>query len=388
MHQPFRPHSPSPACFEALEGRVLFSNITITVGFGGPPILVIGSPPATVVPSQPATSFLSQLSGIPTFTVFTTPVNNDTNPHGVAIVPRGFPPGGVLSPGDTLVSNFNNSQNLPGTGQTIMRVDQSGQEQLFFQATTAHGFASLAVLKGGFVLVGTVPTVDGTTGTVQPGMLLILDRNGNRVGQINDPTMINGPWSMAVNDQGNLAQVFVSNVLTGTVVRLDLRVRARGIRVLNTVQIATGYAQASEANALALGPAGLAYDATINTLYVASTADNAIYAISRASKRFSAVALGRVVYADAGHLRGPLGLVLLPNGNLLTVNGDSVNGDFTQPSQMVEFTPRGEFVAQQSLDVGGQGAGFGLAIATKRHRLTFAAVDSIATVLKLWQVTI
>src|SRR5215472_10531864 len=43
----------------------------------------------------------------------TVPSNGDLNPYGVAFVPDGFP-GGALSPGDILVSNFNNSQNQQG----------------------------------------------------------------------------------------------------------------------------------------------------------------------------------------------------------------------------------------------------------------------------------
>jgi hypothetical protein len=44
----------------------------------------------------------------------TIPANGDLNPHGVALVPPGFPAGGPLIPGDVLVSNFNNSGNLQG----------------------------------------------------------------------------------------------------------------------------------------------------------------------------------------------------------------------------------------------------------------------------------
>ena len=55
----------------------------------------------------------------PVVTVSTVPPNGDVNPYGVAFVPLGFPTGGALAPGDVLVSNFNNNQNLQGTGTTI-----------------------------------------------------------------------------------------------------------------------------------------------------------------------------------------------------------------------------------------------------------------------------
>jgi hypothetical protein len=54
--------------------------------------------------------------------VSTIPSNGDVNPYGVAFVPKTLPAGSGLQPGDILVSNFNNSQNLQGTGTTILRV--------------------------------------------------------------------------------------------------------------------------------------------------------------------------------------------------------------------------------------------------------------------------
>jgi hypothetical protein len=49
-----------------------------------------------------------------------------------------------------------------------------------------------------------------------------------------------------------------------------------------------------------------------------------------------------------------------PNGDLITANGDAVNGDPTQPSEIVEFTKNGEFVGQFNVDAGQEGA-FGMA---------------------------
>jgi hypothetical protein len=86
----------------------------------------------------------------------TVPSNGDLNPYGVAFVPDGFP-GGALSPGDILVSNFNNSQNQQGTGSTIVRVKPDGTTSLFFQGTPPLGLTTaLGVLKSGFVLVGAI----------------------------------------------------------------------------------------------------------------------------------------------------------------------------------------------------------------------------------------
>lgn len=50
----------------------------------------------------------------------TVPANGDENPYGVAFVPEGFPGGGQIKAGDVLVSNFNDSANIQGTGTTIV----------------------------------------------------------------------------------------------------------------------------------------------------------------------------------------------------------------------------------------------------------------------------
>jgi hypothetical protein len=108
--------------------------------------------------------------------VSTVPANGDTNPYGVVFVPPNFSAGGPLQPGDVLVSNFNNAINaggLQGTGTTIVRVTPGGQVSLFFNGNpngkpppTLGLTTALGVLSRGFVLVGNVPTSDGTFGTI------------------------------------------------------------------------------------------------------------------------------------------------------------------------------------------------------------------------------
>src|SRR5206468_8873585 len=130
---------------------------------------------------------------------------------------------------------------------------------------------------------------------------------------------------LAVNDQGDRAQVFVSNVLSGTVTRINLRIPTGGNPVVESMtQIASGYAHRADPDALVVGPAGLAYDAARDVLYVASTADNAIYAIPKAAVTGSRQGKGQLVVNDSAHLHGPVGLVLAPNGDLIVSNGDAV----------------------------------------------------------------
>src|ERR1022692_876 len=66
--------------------------------------------------------------------VSTVPANGDVNPYGVAVVPRTLEGTTLIQPGDILVSNFNNAQNLQGTGTTIVRIDQKRNQSLFYQS--------------------------------------------------------------------------------------------------------------------------------------------------------------------------------------------------------------------------------------------------------------
>src|SRR6202162_1091544 len=65
--------------------------------------------------------------------VSTIPANGDQNPYGAAYVPSGFAQGGPLSPGDLLVSNFNDSSNAQGSGTTIAKLAPDGHLSTFFQ---------------------------------------------------------------------------------------------------------------------------------------------------------------------------------------------------------------------------------------------------------------
>jgi hypothetical protein len=337
---------------------------------------------------------IPELTPTPTLTVSTVPANGDLNPYGVAFVPQGFPKGGAIHPGDILVSNFNNSANLQGTGTTIVAVTPSGQASVFFQGSSTPGAlgltTALGVLRDGFVLVGSVPTLDGTSATVQaPGKLLILDRHGNQVLSLSDAEVLDGPWDLTILDEGEHAAVFVSNVLSGTVTRLELEVSEDGHRigVESATQIASGYLHRTDPAALLIGPTGLAYDSREDILYVASTGDNAVFAIKKARRRQSDAGKGKLIYKDNVHLHGPLALVLAPNGDLITSNGDAVNSDPNQPSEIVEFTPSGRFVAQLPVDSSGQqGGAFGIALAVEDNQIRFAAVDDISNTLKVWVV--
>ncbi len=234
------------------------------------------------------------------------------------------------------------------------------------------------------MIVGNVPTTDGTFNTIGAGSIQIIDRFGKVVTTLSDPNL-HGPWASTVNDQGSTAQLFVSNVLSGTVERINLRaVRHHGqvsLKVTSMTQIASGYTKQPNAAAVVVGPGGLAYNAKNDTLYVAATGNNAVFAIPHASRTSTDHGVGTVIYQDPAHLFGPIGLALAPNGDLLTTNDDAVNTanePSNQASELIEFTPSGQFVGELSLDPGVQGAAFQV-VALKSGRTIIVATVNDGT---------
>jgi hypothetical protein len=354
---------------------------------------------AGIASSSMAAAYADEGAFLPRLVVSSAiPANGDLNPYGVAFVPQSFPAGGSIAPGDVLVSNFNNSTNVQGTGTTIIKLtpngavappptppNVNGNAVTFFKSTPTGLSTALGVLQGGFVLVGNVPTTDGTFGTISQGSLQVIDRNGKLVLTLMDLVLLDTPWDLAINDGGRYAQVFVSNVKSGTVSRLDLEVGPTNVTVLRKTRIAAGYTVQPNMAAVVLGPTGLAYDKTTDVLYVASTADNQIFAVQRAGQTACCVTKGTPIFENPkAHLRGPLALVLAPNGDLLTANGDAVNGDPTHPSEIVEFTKSGEFVRQFNVDAS-QGGAFGIATVLSGYSsFNFAAVDDVPNIISVY----
>jgi hypothetical protein len=333
-------------------------------------------------------SFLPKL-----FNSSTIPSNGEVNPYGVAFVPEQFPAGGIINPGDVLVSNFNDANNTQGRGTTIVVQPAHGSPAVpmtalvFFSSQQPGLSTALGVLQAGLVVVGNLPTADGSFDTIGAGSLQVIDRRGLLLQTLVDATYLNGPWDLAIDDRGALAHLFVSNVNLGTVTRLDVAVSSAGLKVLKKATIARGYSHVPNGPALILGPTGLAYDRTHDVLFVASTNDNAVFSVPQAEELRQPVNLGNLVFSDP-HLRGPLALKFAPNGHLLTANGDAVNADPQHPSEIVEFTTDGRFVHEYNVDAG-QGGAFGLdTVADSDSGFNFAAIDDVTNNLTIYRLPI
>jgi WD40 repeat protein len=296
---------------------------------------------------------------------------------------------GKLHAGQMLISNFNAKEsakeNGQGTGTTIVQVSTAGKLSPFatIDAKTLPGpcpggvglTTALNTLPGGYVVVGSLPTTNGKTATAKYGCLIVLDSSGKPVSTISGPN-IEGPWDSTAVSEGSKTTLFVANALNGgaakgihtidnsNVVRIVLESgEGQPPKVLSETVIANGIPWVNSAEALVLGPTGLAL-ASNGTLYVASTEDNKILAISEAMTRNTPAAKGGTVLTEGGHLKEPLGMVLAPNGNIIASNGGDGN--------MVEITPAGQQVAVQTADKKtGAGSLFGFVIASEGKGIYF-----------------
>jgi hypothetical protein len=276
----------------------------------------------------------------------TIPDNGDVNPYAVVVAPVSA---GAIVKDDVLVDNFNNSANFQGAGTTIIRYRPSTKEtKLFAQVpqtlkdcpggvglTTA-----MTMLKSGWVIVGSLPSSDGTTRTKGDGCLLVFDANGHHVATWAGPK-INGPWGdMATLDHGDTATLFISMAGFGvsgpevldptthasvvvhqaTVLRMDLTIANGKIPVVkNQTVIGDGFSQQADKGSFLFGPTGLALGQD-DTLYITNGLDNEITAIAQASTRTTSAKTGRLV-SKGGMLAGPLAMVMTPAGHLVVCNG-------------------------------------------------------------------
>lgn len=280
----------------------------------------------------------------------TVPANGDQNPYAIVIAPVSA---GKIQKDEVLVDNFNDRNNLQGLGSTIVTYRPSTKRLALFAAIPRNlpqcpggvGLTTaMAMLKSGWVIVGSLPSQDGTTKTKGEGCLIVLDAQGNVAGTIAGPN-INGPWgNMAVIDNGTTATLFVSNtgfdvgppdgeppvIEKATILRLDLSIPdGKPPVVTKQTVIGQGFGEQADKDVFIIGPTGLALG-TNGTLYVSDALANRIAAIPNAAARTDSAGVGDTVTKD-GFLKRPLAMTMTPQGHLIVTNG--LNG------QAVEIDP-------------------------------------------------
>jgi len=228
-----------------------------------------------------------------------------------------------------------------------MQISPDGTARQFAKINAAHlpgvctggvGLTTaLVVLRSGWVIVGSLPTSDGTAKTAQAGCLLVLTASGQVVETIYG-TLINGPWDMTVLDQssgggGGSATLFVTNVLNGTVaahgrvvnqgtvVRVNLSLSPSAPPFVQSMTvIGSGFSERTDPAALVIGPTGVGLSPDGLSLYVADSLNNRIAAIPFPLSRQSTARTGLTITRD-NELNDPLGLTVTSDGDILTVNG-------------------------------------------------------------------
>ncbi|MFZ0694986.1 MAG: hypothetical protein WAN51_12720 [Alphaproteobacteria bacterium] len=282
--------------------------------------------------------------------------NGDLNPYALVVAPVST---GKIQKNDILVDNFNNISNLQGTGGTIIDYNPTIKATTLFAKLPQHlaqcpggvGLtAAMAMLKTGWIIVGSTPSTDGTTRTRGEGCLIVLDSSGQFVTAWTGPN-ISGPWgNIAMVDNGATATLFVSmagfsvpgpevrdpesgfpvTMKKATVLRLELSIpEGKPPEIKNQTVVADGFGHRADKDAFLIGPTGLALTAD-GTLYVSDALENRIVAIPDALKRTTSAGTGTTITKD-GLLKRPLALALTAGGHLLACNAK--NG------QVVEIDP-------------------------------------------------
>ncbi|MBV9155975.1 MAG: hypothetical protein JO097_06915 [Acidobacteriaceae bacterium] len=332
---------------------------------------------AGTIPSQGAVSSAPQtaakvtssiLGGLNTErTIGTTvdPMNGDQNPYGldVAKVTQG-----PITAGDLVICNFNDNENVQGNGTTIVALHPKvgSTPTHIARDKSLKGCAALAM---GGAPIWAAANVANDNPIVQPNgsiFNLTSSKFHGPFGQTFSPS--SGPF-------GNAA-FYESNAGDGSIVRINI---TNSGFTFDT--IATGFAINEGAPGSILGPSGLQYNRSTDTLYIVDGANNSVVTFSGVTSipaggitvsglTFSGPFASHAHVMFAGSpLNGPISSALLNNGNLIVGN----TLDPTGKNLMVEISPTGSVLNVKNVDTGAAGALFGMVAVESASNSTAAS---------------
>ncbi len=281
------------------------------------------------------------------------PVEHGGNPYGLTVATQ---TSGLITKGDFIVCNFNDgATNTQGLGTTIVGLHPALGAQPYHIAQSAdlQGCSSLTSRPAG----SRVATASHVNETV------LVSSSGAVTKPFADPFF--EPWSVIYATHNGTEMVYVSNVTTGSIDRIDLNGDAQS----SFTEIATGFSTNQGVPGSISAPAGLTYNAANDTLYVVDTNANRVVALAGVSAigldgvavtntgTFTGPSAGSAsVIASGAPLNGPISGALLTNGHILVGNTLDPNGT----NLILEISPAQGVIAKMNVDTGAGGAIFGM----------------------------
>lgn len=308
--------------------------------------------PPTPVPAAATT--ITALSTIAKVSSTVDPKNGDGNPYAIVMVPATATiTTGNFQAGDLLVSNFSNAAGVNGGGTTIEDIRPSAATPApvtFSSLANGPVALSLNANLSALWVANFGSAADGTSGDVQ-----VLNNTGLTfpLGNVRNKNLL-GSWGQAFNGQAAGATpspaFFDTNVLTGGVFRLQgfapTASSGPDFASATVTQIGTlGHAGTNRDDVV--GPQGMAYVASTDTLYVVDAVNNKIVSYTGVSTATTLIT--PVVIFVGAPLNQPAGLAINPlNGDLLLVNqGDNNLVEISLPSSALY---QGKVVGTKVLD--------------------------------------
>ena len=357
---------------------------------------------STPTPMTPITTPTSVISQLATATTIGSTVDvgtgngvGDTNPYGLAIAPASVT-GGIISPGDLVVCNFNSSSTMgmgttiedlkPTAGSKPVRVAQDpslqGCDALAFNDAKGAIWAAAytandnPIISDTGTILSTLAPVAASGSTPASGYAWKQPWGQIYASPTNGAAGTAAPTAFYVTD---------ANVSAGTGDLIQANITANGI-VYN--KIVTGFPSSVSATYGILAPAGPTYDPTTDDLYVISSDTNSILLFTKVSTipaggvtiKFTAGASSggayptttagafvfsgpnasqASVYYSGSPLNYPVSSALLYNGDLIVGNtGDNKMVEFAAPAAIGGAAT---MVGTKQVDTGAAGAIFGIA---------------------------
>lgn len=352
------------------------------------PSALVSQPLRDAAGRQPAdsTSILDKLTQQVTIGTTVDAQNGDQGPRTITIASGSR--GGKLTKGQLLVCNYEDSSGVPGNGTTMEVLDPkaSSSPVRFVQSSLLKGCDGDAIQPRHGSVYGTGFT-SGDVVELAPKAKIAKKYHGG---------VISAPFSDTIADHtqdfGPL-NVYVGSSTAGGIISISSGFYGNGL----ATQVAKGFA-VGKGTAKTLGPSGLQYNLSADTLYIVDGVTNTLVAFDNASKlvakdeivvqsggktfkcKYPKTTCGQLIFSGPP-LDAPIAAALLPNGNLIVANSQGV------ANTLVELTPGGTVLATKVVDTSSTQGVFGLAAAgtNDNNTVLFFTDSNTNTVQELTQ---